>query len=79
MLTQQLEEAQKKYLGTNDAAIYLDTKPQVLRTSRWTGTLFGRPAPKHYKVGERKVLYAIEDLDAFVLSAPHIKIVGGQG
>ena len=73
----ELKEVQKKYLGTEDAATYLDTKPQVLRTSRWTGILFGRPAPKHYKVGERKVLYSLEDLDAFVESAPHIKVAGG--
>ena len=68
----------KKYIGTIDAATYLDTKPEVLRTSRCTGLLFGRPAPKHYKVGERKVLYSIAELDAFVETAPHRSVVGGE-
>lgn len=56
-----------KVLGTVDAARYIGMSPSYLRRARTEGTLKGRtPAPPHYKVGTRKVLYKVEDLDRWI-------------
>lgn len=70
------ENAPILYIGTDEAAKFLSTKSTVIRQSRHTGNLFGRRPPKHYKIGERKVLYKVVDLEAWVESAPQGHIVG---
>lgn len=52
-----LQSEEFPYISTEGAALLLATTPEVLRKSRVTGELFGRPAPTHLKIGVRKVLY----------------------
>ena len=64
----------KIYYTTNQAAKLLCTSQEQLRDARGSGVLFGRPAPEFYRVGKRKILYALDDLIAFVESAPKSRI-----
>ena len=66
----------KPYLNTEEAAEFLSTSPKVLRTSRHTGSLFGRPSPLFFQVGETKVLYKTELLSEWIESAPALTMVG---
>ena len=65
---------QKTYFTTAEAAEFICTSPEQLRAARVSGVLFGRPSPDFYKMGPRKVLYALDDLIAFVESAPKARI-----
>lgn len=64
----------KTYLTTAEAAEVLRITPEQLRAARSSGKLFGRDAPEFYRVGQRKVLYAMDDLKAFVESAPKLRV-----
>jgi hypothetical protein len=57
-----------KYITTIDAAAILCTHPGMLRQARMSGFLFARPAPTFYKMGTRKIVYRLDDLEAFVES-----------
>lgn len=52
------------FIKTPEAASLLYTTTGALRTSRTTGTLFGKPTPRYIKRGG-KVGYKRETLDAF--------------
>jgi len=54
----------KDFIDTVEAAAALFTTPGALRTSRTTGTLFGRPTPRYIKRGG-KVGYKGETLEKF--------------
>ena len=55
---------QGDFIQTPEAAALLYTTPGTLRTSRTTGSLFGKPTPKFIKRGG-KVGYKRETLDTF--------------
>ena len=59
-----------EYLTTEEVAAQLRTTPETVRYWRHI-----RKGPKSFKVG-RRVLYAREDVDAFVAEA---RAVGGVG
>ena len=68
----------KPFLTSEEAAEYLGTNKHVLKNARSSGKLFGRnPGPVYRKVGTRKVLYPLDDLHAWVESAPKMTVVGG--
>jgi len=46
--------------------IGIDTDADALKSSRSTGILWDATAPKFIKVGSKKVLYRISDLDDFL-------------
>lgn len=51
------------------AAEFLGISPETLKQSRWTGLLFGVPAP-HFIKSRRKVQYQNADLVAWVQRLP---------
>lgn len=53
-----------KYMTTQEVADVLRTSPETVRYWRH----LGNRGPKSFKVG-RRVLYAIEDVEAFIASA----------
>ena len=64
----------KIYYKTAEAAELLRTSDVQLRAARGSGVLFGRPAPEFHRVGKKKILYKLDDLTAFVESAPKARI-----
>lgn len=68
----------KPFLDSADFAKILCTNPSVIRKSRGTGTLFGLPSPKCRRRGSRKVLYSIEEvnawLEAWKQSSPEMRV-----
>jgi len=63
-----MNNIQKKFLPTNEAAQRIGIPPGTLSNMAWKKT-----GPKFYKVGNRR-LYDIDDLDAFVKSNPVLTI-----
>ncbi|TDR50213.1 helix-turn-helix protein [Halomonas ventosae] len=61
------ETVPKRYLSTGEAAAYLGLSPNSVNQSRWSKRLCGNTAPPHITLG-RRVMYRIEDLDAWVES-----------
>lgn len=59
--------------STKQAAEYLNTTPGMLRLSRHTGELWGRPAPRFVKPGPRKVSYLKADLDSWLDELPRFR------
>lgn len=55
----------KKYLTTKQVAERFNTNPQLIRASRTTGELFGLPSPHFVKFGNTKILYRLEDIEAY--------------
>lgn len=55
-------------LKSKEVANFLSISEELLRKSRSTGYLLGRPAPTHCKLG-RSVRYKIEDIEAWVDSS----------
>ena len=55
----------QKYLTTAQVAALFHTNPSVIRASRVSGLLFGYPAPKHVKLGSRKILYKTTEIERF--------------
>ena len=55
-------------LTPHQASVYIgiDTDGDALKASRSTGTLWGVPAPKFIKAGNKKILYLVSDLDEFL-------------
>lgn len=53
----------QKYMTTNEVADLLRTSPETIRFWRHSGK-----GPKSFKVG-RRVLYAVEDVEAYVAEA----------
>ena len=66
----QLVSAKKEFLNTTQAAAYLGIHPETLRRSRYCGSLFGRPPPKHIRMSNRNVRYDIEDLNSYMSDLP---------
>ena len=54
-----------KCLTTNQVAERFNTSSQLIRASRTTGVLFGLPSPKFIKFGNAKILYRLEDIEAY--------------
>jgi hypothetical protein len=57
---QMLTQIASRYLGTKDAAAYVRFSPRTLEKMRCVGG-----GPRYLKRG-KKVLYAVEDLDAWL-------------
>jgi len=54
---------QKKRLATErKTAEYLGCAPATLRQSRWSGRLFGKPAPAFLRLG-RSIRYDLDSID----------------
>ena len=68
----------RRYVGTNEAAKFLDTHQVTLRSARVSGLLWGRPAPEFIKARERKVLYDMNTLEEWVQSAPKMTVAGAE-
>lgn len=58
----------KRLATEREAAQYLGCAPTTLRQSRWSGVLFGNPAPKHLKLGSRSIRYDLTTLDKWLSS-----------
>lgn len=54
-----------RLLTTPEAAAYLGVKPGTLADWRWRGG-----GPPYRKIGKKAIRYALEDLEAWVLSHP---------
>ena len=54
-----------KCLTTKQVAERFNTNPQLIRASRTTGILFGLPSPQFIKFGNAKILYKLEDIEAY--------------
>ena len=52
---------EKRYLTTKEAALLLNTSPGVLANWRYRGE-----GPPYYRVGKKKVLYALEETEAWL-------------
>jgi len=62
-----MPEILKRAFSEAEAAYYLSVSPSFLRQSRVTGPRTRRlDAPKHTKIGKRKIVYLLEDLDAWL-------------
>lgn len=61
-----MDNTAQKYMTTNEVADLLRTSPETIRFWRHTGK-----GPKSFKVG-RRVLYAVEDVEAYVGAAREV-------
>ena len=61
-------------LTTAEVAEVLRTNDVTIRQSRRTGTLYGRPAPVHKLIGERKIMYSSDVIKAWLDSIPDSRI-----
>ncbi len=68
----------KPYLTSDEAAEFLGTTPQVIKSSRIGGELFGRPAPEFIRVGARKICYCKSTLIEWIESAPKGTVSGAE-
>ena len=66
--TSSIDSITPAVLPPHQASLYIgiDTRGDALKASRSTGLLWGLPAPKFIKVGTKKILYRISDLDEFL-------------
>jgi hypothetical protein len=55
----------KRLATERQTADYLKCKPTTLTQSRWSGRLFGLPAPKYMKLG-RMIRYDLNEIDAWL-------------
>ena len=53
-------------LNTSDAAEFLGVAPESLKRSRWSGVLWGRPAPAFVKEGRGNVRYLRSTLEEWL-------------
>ena len=60
----------QEYMTTGEVADKLRTSPETVRFWRHVGK-----GPRSFKVG-RRVLYAAEDVEAFIAEARHTQAVG---
>ena len=63
---------QQQLLSSKEAAIYLGTRDNTLKTSRHTGLLWQHPAPAYIKI-QRTVRYRKETLDEWLDALPEEK------
>jgi len=56
----------KKYYTTEQLAIILETSQQQIRSSRVSGKLYGMDSPKYIRMGERKILYPIAEVESYL-------------
>lgn len=56
----------KIIMNNKEAADYLGYSPKALEVSRSTGVLSGKPAPAHFKIGEKTVRYRVTDLNSWI-------------
>ncbi len=68
----------KPYLTSGEAAEFLGTSTQVIKNSRMTGELFGRPAPEFIRVGTIKICYRKATLIEWIESAPKGTVSGAE-
>lgn len=72
----------KPFLDSADFAKVICTNKSVICKSRGTGTLFGLPSPKWRRRGSRKVLYAREEIIAYLKawkeSSPELRITDAE-
>ena len=67
---------QSTYLTTQQVAEMLHTNASVIRASRVSGLLYGKPAPLHKLLGKNKILYCIEEIDGYMESIEDRRITG---
>ena len=60
------EAIERRRLRTREAAAYLGLSPSTLEKKRLTGD-----GPVYFKAGSRVVVYAVDDLDAWLASRRH--------
>lgn len=61
-------------LTPQEVAKVLRTNNSVISASRGSGMLFGRPAPVHKKIGERKIMYSSDVISAWLDDIPDSRI-----
>ena len=68
----------REYLSTEHLADVLCTNKVVIRESRVSGTLFGRPAPEYIRIGERKLLYKASTIIEWIDAGRHGTVAGAE-
>ena len=61
-----LSSPPEDYITTKQLAQLLKTNPSVIKQSRSSGRLFGRTPPEFIPMGERKLLYKLSDVHAWM-------------
>lgn len=56
----------KRTYSTREAAEYIGTTEQTLRSARCPTAGVGFDSPPYRRMGPRKIIYLIEDLDAYL-------------
>ena len=56
----------KRTFSTKEAAVYIGTTEQTLRASRCPTAKIGFKSPVYRRMGTRKIIYLIEDLDEYL-------------
>lgn len=54
------------YLTTQQVAEMLSTNASVIRASRVSGLLYGKPAPMFKLLGKKKILYCEEEIHKYM-------------
>ena len=67
-----------EYLTTAQLAEVLGTSVSVIKQSRMTGLLFGRPSPEFIRIGERKLLYKTSVAIEWIESGKRGRIAGAE-
>lgn len=62
--------------SSKQAAYYLNVSDSSMRISRITGKLCGVDAPTFKKIGTRKIVYSVEDLNKWIQALPSRQRVG---
>ena len=78
MLKKHVPLNEKPYLTSIEVAQLFTTSPAVIKNSRCSGELFGRPAPEFIQVGSKKIIYSQKTLQEWIESAPKMTVVGGS-
>jgi hypothetical protein len=64
------------YLSTAQVAEVLGTNVSVIKQSRMTGLLFGRPAPEFIRIGERKLVYEASEIVRWINAGKRGRVSG---
>jgi len=64
------------YLTTQQVADMLHTNSSVIRASRVSGLLYGKPAPLHKLLGKNKILYCLNEIESYMGNIEDRRITG---
>ena len=69
---------QSPYLTTQQVADILHTNASVIRASRVSGLLWGKPAPLFKAFGAKKILYCEDEIHKYVAAEESRRITENQ-